>query len=132
MTIYFSYYISEELEGLSRMLEPMLEKLNAFFKKKSYARKIEVVYYGIICVNPNFDDFSIPKRMYFSEQKGHIELEFKLDFKISKLSQKDIEPVVANAILAASSKLKRKKKLFNYDQFNQDLEIVLDEFLLKS
>ncbi len=131
MTIYFSYYTSEELEGLSGMLEPMLERLNAFFKKKSYARKIEEVYYGIICVNPIFDNFFIPKRMFFSEQKGHVALEFKLDFKISKLSQKDIEPIVAHAILTASTKLHRKKKVFNYDQFNKDLEIVLDEFLLR-
>jgi hypothetical protein len=129
MTLFFAYYTSEELEGLPGTLESLLEEINIFFKDKEYSKEINEIYYGIVCVNPQFDSFFKPKKMYFSESKKYIQLEFKLSFEILNLSQKEVISSVANNILQISSKLARREKIFNYDEYIKDLETTLQDYL---
>lgn len=129
MNIFFAFSISKNTFNLNDLLQPMADKLNLYFRDKKYSKTIDKVYYGIICVDPKFDSFFKPRRMFFSEKNGFIEFELKLNFKMSELSEEELIKIVANNILEKSTKLSRKKKIFNYDEYIKDLETALQGYL---
>lgn len=138
MKLKLTYYLTPDVNPKS--IQDLSEKLEFFFKDKSYGNDISSIYIGISCVDPKFDKFFKPRKpMYTSEKKTYmkeginfeIEKTLEYDIKINyeqyktldeKLLKKEIALNILDSIRDLTE-IKRIAKLeFDFKQFSNELD----------
>lgn len=118
-------------------------ELNSFFERRNYGEDLKELYFGLITVKPEFDQFFKARRPRYrpGERTSFVdgieiksnncaEIDCKIEFdKISKLDKENLIKEVCEEILSASDSLTRlsKLKLFDFKSYKIDLKNYLIE-----
>ncbi len=121
----------------------MSNELKLFFEEKNYGEDLNELYFGLITVKPEFDQFFRKKRpRYLSGEKSSsvdgitiktincAEIDVKLDYsEVFKLGQSELIEIICKALLSEISCLTRLSKLkkFDFTLFKSDLK----DYLIK-
>ncbi|MFI1770292.1 hypothetical protein [Thalassobellus citreus] len=120
----------------------------SFFENRNYGKDLNELYFGLITVKPEFDQFFKKKRPVYrpGERTSYVdgieiksnncaEIKCKLDFgKVSELKKTELIEKVCEELLAESESLTRMSKLKNFDfkSFKSDFEnYMIDKGYLK-
>ncbi|KAF2512724.1 hypothetical protein EYY60_06345 [Flavobacterium zhairuonense] len=118
-------------------------ELESFFENRAYGEDLKELYFGVITVKPEFDQFFKARRPRYrpGERTSFVdgieinsnncaELDCKIEFgKISELDKEALVELVCEEILTASNSLTRLSKLkrFDFKTYQSDLENYLIE-----
>lgn len=130
-------------------INDLSEELKLFFEKRNYGEDLNELYFGLIAVKPEFDQFFKKKRPRYKKGKSTstvdgitiksnncAEIYVKINYsEISELEQVDLIEQVCQAFLIESNCLTRLSDLkkFNYKQFKLDFEeyLIAKSFIKK-
>ncbi|WP_397447829.1 hypothetical protein [Polaribacter sp. R77954] len=118
-------------------INDLSNELKLFFENKNYGKDLNELYFGLITVEPEFDQFFKKKRPRYKpgERTSNLdgiefntnncaEIDCKIEFnQISDLGKDKLIKKVCEEILAESECLKRLSKLknFEFESFKNDL-----------
>ena len=116
-------------------------ELKSYFENRNYGEDLKELYFGLITVKPEFDQFFKKKRPRYrpGKRKSYVdgieinsnncvEIDCKIEFdKVSHLEKKELIEKVCEEILIESDCLTRLSKLKNFDfkTYKSDLETYL-------
>lgn len=117
-------YTTDEISPKSNMLTSISNEIEAFLKKKDYGADIDSLYIGLVCVNPQFEQF-FQSREKYTKSKKMLEYSMKLEFERFKNSTENeaIEILIQN-ILTSIGKPIEKFSLDNFKivSYKQDIK----------
>jgi hypothetical protein len=118
-------------------------ELKSFFENKNYGEDLGELYFGLITVKPEFDQFFKERKPRYKpgerismvdgfeiKSNNCAEIDCKIEFSIiSKLNKEELLKKVCEEILSASDSLTRLSKLkkFDFKSYKTDLENYLIE-----
>lgn len=128
MEIYFTTEASMEVLHKLNIIIDIREKIDTFFKNRSYSEDLAILYIGLTCVSPKFEAFfPTRKPRYTSVTKNYIHkglelmkyaktyaYDLKLDFQQYNTTD-NVKPVLANNIINSVITIKDSKKIRNFD-----------------
>ncbi len=76
-------YTTEEISSKSGIITSISKEIEAFLEDKDFGVGIDSLFIGLICVNPQFEQFFQPREKY-TKSKRILEYSIKLDFESSK------------------------------------------------
>ncbi len=113
-------------------------ELKSFFEKRNYGKDLNELYFGLITVKPEFDQFFKKKRPRYrpGERVSNVdgieiksnncaEIDCKIEFsQVSKLKKRELIEKVCEEILTELDCLNRLSKLknFNFQSYKSDLK----------
>ncbi|MGV3589377.1 MAG: hypothetical protein ACO1OF_20390 [Adhaeribacter sp.] len=118
-------------------------ELKLFFEKRTYGKDLNELYFGLITVKPEFDQFHKKRRPRYRpgertstvdgitiKSNNFVEIDVKIDYsEVSRLEKRQLLERVCKEILIECDCLTKFSKLkdFNYEQFRSDFESYLIE-----
>ncbi|GHT79815.1 hypothetical protein AGMMS50262_23870 [Bacteroidia bacterium] len=138
MNVSLNVSLSKDVNLLKREeIREFSNRMEAYFKNKTYGESIETYAIGMNCVSPEFASFFKAEKPSYTEDKNVIVYGIKAhlyksfgfclvlnynDFK--KSSTGDGLKIMASEIMKALSEIKYPKKIKDFDQeiFYQDME----------
>lgn len=113
-------------------------ELKSYFKKRNYGKDLNDLYFGLITVRPEFDQFFKKKRPRYRpgirtsivdnieiKTNNCVEIDCKIKFEeVKELKKLDLLRKVSEELLVESKSLNRLSKLqdFDFKKFESDLE----------
>ena len=142
MTFAIAQYTGLSKEQTS-WINGLSDDLELFFKSRSYGTDLSELYFGLITVKPEFDQFFKKRRPRYRpgertsivdgitiKSNNCAEIDVKIEHsEVSKLEKGKLIEMVCEAILSECDSLTRFSKLkdFNYKAFKADFESYLIE-----
>lgn len=122
-------YTSDEITSKSEMITSISKDIEVYLEKKDYGSSINTIFIGVICVNPQFEQFFQPRQKY-TKSKKMLEYSIVLDFELFKsaMENKAIEILVQrilNSIIEVVEKFSIND--FNIEQYKRDLKQLFKE-----
>ena len=137
MTFGIAQYTNLTQEQNSWINDLSIE-FKSFFENRNYGKDLNELYFGLITVKPEFDQFFKKKRPVYrpGERTSSVdgieiksnncaEISCKLDFaEVSGLQKKELLKKVCRELILESDSLTRLSKLkeFDFKTFNSDFE----------
>jgi len=122
----------------SNWINDLSVELKSFFENRDYGKDLNELYFGIIIVKPEFDQFFKVKRPRYKpgertsfvdgfeiKSNNCVEIDCKIEFnKVSALNKTELIKKVSEEILTTSGSLTRLSKLkdFDFNSYKVDLE----------
>lgn len=108
-------YTTDEISPKSNMITSISNEIEAFLKNKDYGADIDSLFIGVVCVNPQFEQF-FQSREKYTKSKKMLEYSMKLDFENFKNSvENDAVEILVQGILTSIEKAIEK---FNINSFS--------------
>ncbi len=119
-------------------INDLSEELKSFFEKRNYGDDLKELYFGLITVKPEFDQFFKKRRPRYKPGKrtsnvdgieiksnNCAEIDCKIEFsQVSELKKTELITKVCEEVLTESDCLTRLSKLkkFDFKSYKSDLE----------
>ena len=148
MTFGIAQYTNLTQEQNNWINELSIE-LKTFFENQNYGKDLNELYFGLITVKPEFDQFFKKKRPRYKsgertsfvdgieiKSNNCVEIDCKFEFdKVSELKKMELIEKVCSELLVESDCLNRLSKLkeFDFKSFKSDFEnyMIEKEYLKK-
>jgi hypothetical protein len=137
MTIYLTQEVSAGIPEKLRFITEYENKLNSFFKERTYGDDLEVLYIALFCMKPEFERFfKMRKPKYTLEGKEYIYdgarqqsedkslvYELRLEYDVY-IKADNIKPLLSQDILNSLGSIGTVKKIKDFDlsKFRSDFE----------